>query len=113
MVDLGTDVEDPGHDADALGLHSDREAHQVRRGAVRISLERVVLRGPIGLVAGCIGGDPDLDVSAEPQRLALFPRPGPDRAAREDSEFHDCKPPISVARSLRCLWPARTHPGWS
>src|SRR4029450_14032674 len=53
-----------------------------------------MLGGPVGVEAGGVGGDTDLDVVAQPARLALVPRPWADRGSLKDSEleWHDRSP---------------------
>src|SRR5262245_55457196 len=94
MVDHRAEVEDAGHQPDAFRLHADRQAGEVRRRAVRVLLQAVMLGGPVSVEAGGIGGDADLDVVAQPARLALVPRPLADRGPLKDSEleWHDNPP---------------------
>src|SRR5262249_38084360 len=87
MIDRWADVEDAGHHADAFGLHADGEAGEVRRRSMRVLLEAVVAARPVGVEAGGVGGDPDLDVTTDTKRLRHVPRPRADGGALEDSEL--------------------------
>jgi hypothetical protein len=87
MIDRRADVEDARHDADAFGLHADREAGEVRRRPVRVLLQAVVLGRPVGVEARRVGGDSDLDVTTDAKRLRHVPRSRADGSALEDSEL--------------------------
>ena len=87
MIDRRAEVEDAGHDADAFRLHADGQAGEVRRRPVRVFLEAVVLGRPVGVEPRGVGGDPDLDVATDAQRLRHVPRSRADGGALENSEL--------------------------
>src|SRR4029453_4874192 len=53
----------------------------------RVLLEAVVLGRPVGVEPRGVGGDPDLDVATDTQRLSHIPRSRADGSALEDSEL--------------------------
>src|SRR5262249_17506218 len=69
VIDRWADVEDAGDDADASRLYADGEAGEVRRRPVRVLLEAVVLGRPVGVEAGGVSRNPDLDVATDAKRL--------------------------------------------
>src|SRR5262249_37431555 len=82
--------------------HADREACEVRRRPVRVLLEAVMLGRPVGVEAGGVGGDPDLDIATDAERLRHVPRSRADGGALEDSELE---------RHGRGVYPARRGAG--
>src|SRR5207244_4065758 len=98
VVDLRHANDDPVTDADALRLDSAGCQEDLRRGAVRVLLQEVVLDGPY-LVEAKLIGEPHL--FERPLVDSAFGLPVPrarDRNLVEDSELH--RPPPAVVGSI-------------